>query len=129
MRKLRTDLLAATPGLHRDAGPIVEHRPRLLNDRDRAALAARPELDLAVLCGEDRVVAADACARAGPEASAALADKDGTGEDDLAVVALDAQTLRLGVTAAFRAAAVGCRASVAFDNHLRWAECRRIGAL
>src|SRR5438552_16520358 len=47
-----------------------------VDDRHEAALAARPELGLAVPDGEDRVVAADLCAGARAEARPALAHDD-----------------------------------------------------
>src|SRR5262249_3900663 len=63
--------VAAAAGSNVDPCPVVEHQStriartarrtlRPLDDRDRSALAARAELDLPVLRGEDRVVAADA---------------------------------------------------------------------
>src|SRR5581483_1824137 len=75
-----------------------------VDDRDRAALAARPELDLAVLGGEDRVVAADARTRAGPEASAALAHEDHPGLNVLAGEDLHAEHLRIRVAPVARGA-------------------------
>src|SRR5262249_10146469 len=68
-----------------------------LDDRDSAALAARPELDLAVLRGEDRVVAADARTGARPEARSALANDDHPGLDVLAGEDLHAEHLRVRV--------------------------------
>ena len=53
---------------------------------------------------EDRVVLADAGVEAGPEASSALTHDDRAAADDVAVVRLDAQPLRVGVAAVSRAA-------------------------
>src|SRR5439155_20683867 len=70
--------------------------PRV-DDRDGAALAARPELDPPVLLGEDRVVAAEPRARAGTEPRPALADDDHPGFDLLAGEDLHAEHLRVRV--------------------------------
>src|SRR3954451_8650764 len=77
---------------------------RLLGDRDEAAFAARLEHDRAVALGEDRVVAADAGARARAEARATLPDDDRAGGHALAGEDLHAEHLRVGVTAVPRRA-------------------------
>src|SRR5687767_2610241 len=70
---------------------------RLLDDRNRALLAARPERRPTVPLGEDRVVAADAGAVTGAEAGAALANEDHPGLHGLAVEDLHAEHLRVRV--------------------------------
>src|SRR5580765_2376853 len=79
-------------------------RLRRRDDRDRAALAARAELDRAVLRGEDRVVATDARSRARLEARAALADDDHPGLHVLAGEHLHAEHLRIRVAPVARRA-------------------------
>src|SRR5262245_55300432 len=76
--------------------------PSLVRDGDGALLAARRERDAAVARGEDRVVAADAGARAGAKPRAPLPDDDHPGLDLLAVEELHAQPLRLGVAPVLR---------------------------
>src|SRR3954463_3343304 len=49
--------------------------------------------------GEDRVVLAEPCVEAGPEAAPALPHDDGAAGDDVAVVRLDAEPLRIGIAA------------------------------
>src|SRR5262245_10443637 len=66
-------------------------------DGDVPPVAARPELDLTVARGEDRVVAADTRTRAGAEPAAALADEDHARLDLFAGEDLDAEALGLGV--------------------------------
>src|SRR5262245_39240064 len=56
---------------------------------------AHPALDLR----EDRVVLADARVQTRPEPPSTLADDDGAARDEIAVVGLDAETLRIGVAA------------------------------
>src|SRR4029079_1558761 len=90
--------VAAAPRLHVDAGAIVEHRALVrVDDCDEAATAARLEGDATVAPGEDRVVAADARARARPETRSALADDDRPRRHTLAVEDLDAEHLWRGV--------------------------------
>src|SRR6185503_20039324 len=74
------------------------------DDRDRPALAARAELDLAVLGGEDRVVAPDTRAGARAEAGAALVGDDHPGLDLLAGEHLHAEHLRVRVAPVARGA-------------------------
>ena len=90
--------LAPTPA---QARRLVVRRRR---HGDDPAAAAGVELDHARPGGEDRVVAADAGARAGAEARAALPDEDHPRLDLLPVEQLDAQSLRLGVAAVLRGA-------------------------
>src|SRR5919197_1308250 len=70
---------------------------RLLGDADEAALAASPELHVAVSQREDRVVAAETRARAGAEPRAPLAHDDRPGAHLLAGEDLHAEHLRVGV--------------------------------
>src|SRR5262245_44793374 len=70
--------------------------PLVLDDRDRATLARRLELDDPLGRGEDRVVAAEAGALAGPEAGAALADDDLAAGHLLPGEDLDAEHLGIG---------------------------------
>src|SRR5690348_4105491 len=65
-------------------------------NRDRPPLAGRLEVDRARAGGEDRVVAADAYALAGPEAGAALADDDLAAGDFLTGEDLDPQHVGVG---------------------------------
>src|SRR5947208_12250096 len=76
----------------------------LVDDGNEAALAARPERDLAGARREDRVVLADARAGAWAEARAALADEDHPRLHVLAGEELDAEHLRVRVTAVPRRA-------------------------
>src|SRR5207253_665006 len=71
----------------------------VLQNRNRAALAGRFELHDAFAGGEDRVVAAEADAVAGPKAGAALADDDLAAADALAGEDLDAEHVRVGFAA------------------------------
>src|SRR4029453_7697998 len=100
-----------------DVRAIVEHRwerararraspdlPRLSRDRDEAPIARATELDGAVSEREDRVVAAEAGARAGPELCPALADDDHSRLPGLAPDTLHAESLRLGVATVARGA-------------------------
>ena len=77
--------------------------PRVLRDLhngDLLAVLAQPlELDLAVLEGEQGVVAALAHVDAGVNMGAALPHQDIAGQDELTVASLHAQALGLGVTA------------------------------
>ena len=68
----------------------------VLKDRDGAALAGALELDRPRPSREDRVVAAEAGAVAGPEAGAALADDDLAAGDLLAGENLDPKHLGVG---------------------------------
>src|SRR5689334_24371585 len=77
---------------------------RLLRDGDEAPLAGGLEDHRAVALGEDRVVAADARARARTEARPALAHDDRPRGDALAVEDLDAEHLRVRVAAVPRRA-------------------------
>src|SRR5947209_4321106 len=76
----------------------------LVDDGNEAALAARPERDLAGARREDRVVLADAGPGARAEARAALADEDHSRLYVLAGEELDAEHLRVRVTAVPRRA-------------------------
>src|SRR5439155_2363500 len=90
-----------------------------LLDRDEAALAARPEGDLAVALREDRVVLADPGSGAGAEARAALADEDHPRRHVLAGKEFHAEHLRV------RIAAVPRRAESLLVRHLLLLlECR-----
>ncbi len=73
--------------------------PLVLQNRDRAALARRPEIDPALAGREDRVVAPETGALAGAEAGAALADDDLAAGDALAGEHLDPEHLRVRVAA------------------------------
>ena len=64
---------------------------------DRYDLAVLGELHLAVLEGEEGEVAALADVLAGMNLGSALADDDGAGLEELAVIRLDAEILRVGV--------------------------------
>ena len=68
---------------------------RLFDDGDD--LAVLDELHLAVLKGEEREVTALADVLAGMNLRAALADDDRAGLEELAVVGLDAEVLRIGI--------------------------------
>src|SRR3954454_23068853 len=68
-----------------------------VDDADRAAPAGRLERHDPRPRGEDRVVAAEAGAIAGPEAGAALADDDLAAVDALPGEHLDAEHLRVRV--------------------------------
>src|SRR5436190_14639748 len=72
---------------------------RDFRDGDDAALAGRAELDHARTSCEDRVVAADSRALAGPEPSAPLADDDLAAAYLLPGEHLDAEHLRVRVAA------------------------------
>src|SRR5205085_4415712 len=76
----------------------------LVDDRHEAALAARPEGDLAIAHGEDRVVLADSGAGAGAEARTALPDEDHPRRHVLAGEELHAEHLRIRVAAVPRRA-------------------------
>ena len=91
---------------HVDVRPVVEHRSppppapetQLVlgvsrGHADEALLAAAAELDDALAQREDRVVAAEACARTRTKPRAALAHDDHPGLDDLAGEDLDAEPL------------------------------------
>src|SRR5262249_8445767 len=122
----RTVPAAARP--HHDVCSVVKHtrsvRPRGpcnaypsssplgLDDAYEAALAARPELDLAVAASEDRVIAPDSRSGAGTEARSALADQNHPGRDLLAGAKLHAEHLRV------RVAAVARRAKSLLVRHL-----------
>ena len=69
------------------------------HDVDDPAIATSPELDVAGRQGEQGVVPAAPDVDAGVEVSAALADDDLAGVDELASETLDAQTLRIGIPA------------------------------
>src|SRR5690349_8396971 len=71
----------------------------VLQDGDRAALAARFEIHRPRAGGEDRVVATEANAVAGPEAGAALADDDLAAGDLLAREDLDPEHVGVGFAA------------------------------
>src|SRR5215468_1132874 len=75
-----------------------------LDDRDAAALAARPERDGAGADREDRVVAADLGAGARAEPRAPLADDDVARLDGLAVEDLHPEVLRVRVATVLRGA-------------------------
>src|SRR5581483_9997893 len=75
-----------------------------VDDRDGAPLAARAELDPAVLRGKDRVVTAETGAGAGPEARSALPDEDHPGLHVLAGEDLHPQHLRVRVAPVARGA-------------------------
>ena len=64
---------------------------------DRYDLAVLDELHLAVLEGEESEVAALADVLTGVNLCSALADDDGAGLEELAVIRLDAEILRVGV--------------------------------
>src|SRR5690242_21658800 len=83
-----------------------------VDNGNEATLATGAERDCAVALGEDRVVAADARAGAGPEARPALAHDDRPRGDTLAVEDLDAEHLRV------RVAAVPRRAESLLVSHL-----------
>src|SRR5687767_8334907 len=70
---------------------------RLLDDRNRALLAARPERRPTVALGEDRVVTADAGAVTGAEPRPPLAHEDHPGLHRLTVEDLHAEHLRVRV--------------------------------
>jgi hypothetical protein len=68
---------------------------------DRAALTVTAhalKADGAVNHCKQRIIAADANALTGMDMSAALTNQNITGQDELTIAALDAKTLRLGVT-------------------------------
>src|SRR5690349_12286769 len=84
-----------------EAGPS-QNRSRWRSARDDVDRFARfgaldLELDRAIDQGEQRVVAAEADARARMEARAALADDDVAGFDRLATIDLHAEVLRVRV--------------------------------
>src|SRR5439155_5940168 len=83
-----------------------------LVDADDATFARRPERHCPRPRREDRVVAADARAVAGPEARAALAHDDLAAADRLAREDLDPEHLRV------RVAAVAARAKSLLMSHL-----------
>src|SRR5436190_4198767 len=103
----RTWILARScsmPAPHPDTGRRT--RPgragllgRRLDHRDHPAAAAGAKLDGSRAGGEDRVVAADAGAVAGPEAGAPLTHDDLAAGDGLAGEHLDAQPLGVRVAA------------------------------
>src|SRR5262249_31058268 len=107
LRQRASDGRAARRGTRRARAP---HPPALatlawlVDDADEAAVAARPERDLAAAHREDRVVLAETSTGAGPEARAALADKDHPGRNVLAVEHLHAEHLRVRVAAVPRRA-------------------------
>lgn len=69
-------------------------------DRDHAAVrAVIAELDAAVHLGKQRVVLPEPDVQARTEPASALADKDRSARDDVAVEALDAEPLRIAVAA------------------------------
>src|SRR5205823_1835549 len=72
------------------------------DDVDEVAAAARAELHHAVGLGEQRVVAAEADVEARVPLRAALADDDRPRGDGLTAVALDPESLRLGVATVAR---------------------------
>ena len=74
-------------------------RPLSFDRDDRRVLAGLlgDELHLAVLEGEKREVTTTADVGAGVDLRAALADDDGTGLEELAVVSLDTEILRVRV--------------------------------
>src|SRR3954453_8155078 len=75
-----------------------------LDADDPSARAVVLELHLARGLREDRVVLAEPCVQAGLNPPPALAHDDGAAGDDVAVVRLDAEPLRVGVAAVPRAA-------------------------
>src|SRR5207253_10567058 len=97
---------AAAPRLHADAGAVVEHACLVAGavDFDEAALAALTKRDRSGASGEDRVVTADAGARAGTELRAALAYEDHPGLHFLAGEDLHAKHLRVRVAPVARRA-------------------------
>src|SRR5262249_49720215 len=106
-RRRRLHRLDATPPRRREGAPPDQRggdraaaRPALAggaDDRDEAALAGRPRGDLAVAPREDRVVTAEAHARARAKPGAALAHDDHPGLHVLAGEDLDAEPLRVRV--------------------------------
>src|SRR5581483_1420966 len=122
--------VAAAPALDVDPRSIAEHTatraaaaPRssrgaaisrsVGGDRDHAAPAATLELNHPRAGGEDRVVAPEAGALAGPEAGAALANDDLAAAHALACEDLDAEHLRV------RVAAVPARSKPLLVRHYR----------
>src|SRR5512133_1826765 len=97
----RAGLSRASVGNDRSTRPSPPQTPSGFGRSDGygAALAAGLELDLAVLRGEDRVVAADARTRPRAELRAALADEDHPRLHRLAVEDLHAEALGLRVAA------------------------------
>src|SRR5215211_4137377 len=102
--------VAAAPRLDVGLRPVVKHdrevrapgwgRPLLaVDDRDHPAAAAGAERDHAFAGGEDRVVAPEPGAVAGPEPRAALAHDDLAAPDPLPGEHLHAEHLRVRVTA------------------------------
>src|SRR6478672_3723124 len=75
-----------------------------LDADDAAARAVVLELHAPGGLGEDRVVLAEAGVQARLKTAAALADNDGAAGDDVAVVRLDAEPLRVGIAPVARAA-------------------------
>src|SRR3954467_364346 len=75
-----------------------------LDADDPAARAVIFELHASVGLREDRVVLAQSRVQAGLKTAAALADDDRAAGDDVAVVRLDAEPLRVGVAAVARTA-------------------------
>src|SRR5439155_10028662 len=98
--------VAAATRLHADAGAVVEHAGLVAGavDFDEAALAALTERDGSGASGEDRVVTADAGARARTELRAALAHEDHPGLHFLAGEDLHAEHLRVRVAPVARRA-------------------------
>src|SRR5207248_4256399 len=104
---------AAATRLHADAGAVVEHGRLVAGavDFDEAPLPALAERDGSGAGGEDRVVTADARARAGSELRPALAHEDHPGLHFLAGEDLHAEHLRV------RVAPVTRRAESLFVGH------------
>src|SRR3954451_23028275 len=75
-----------------------------LDADDPASCAVVFELHLASRLREDRVVLAETGVKSGLEPPSALANDDRAAGDDVAVVRLDAEPLRVGVAAVPRAA-------------------------
>jgi hypothetical protein len=87
---------------NRAVNRITAHDQLLLNRINAGALsvlAQTLEADDAVHKSEERIIRAAADIVAGVDVSASLLDENVAGEDELTVGALDAQTLRLRVTA------------------------------
>src|SRR5205085_796101 len=83
-------------GALRTSGALAFQR----NDADHPAAGAMIlELDRPVDFGEQRVVLAEADVQAGPELAAALPNENRSAGDNVAVVTLDAEALRVAVAA------------------------------
>jgi len=82
------------------------HSPlKLEDDIDSLfALAVRGEFNLAGFEGEESVIGTDAHIQAGMDAGAALAHENASSRNDLAIIPLDAEHLRVAVAAVARGA-------------------------